>query len=344
MLEPSIYGLWAGKQTARGTKNAAPGKRLVQVGGDFNLARDDGEENYSDLTKYGARTDWVNSVTALGEPAAEATPTELAYLLWLFHGAETVTAVTGPPAAQKHTFTPSTGRGFWATFVKRIGLTQVMRHSMNDCLISRVQIEGSTAAKAVRITPRVLSLDPFEVIAADPAAAMPADKSLLYTDGAGAFTIDGVAIPAQSQFTLVIDDDLSAIYGDDVLALDVAQGNAVVTIGVTLIMEALALAEFNKLVYGTAAPATGTKPLKTVPALGSYSFWLKQRDAAGALNGREFKLTIPGVKWAVPDAPGPAPDGGTAELALAGAMRPVAGQPAYTIDVNTANADVAFTT
>src|SRR4051812_46302998 len=110
MLEPSIYGLWAGKQTARGTKNAAPGKRLVQVGGDFNLARDDGEENYSALSKSGARPDWVNSVTAIGEPACEATPTELAYLLWLFHGAETVTAVTGPPAAQKHSFTPSSGR------------------------------------------------------------------------------------------------------------------------------------------------------------------------------------------------------------------------------------------
>jgi hypothetical protein len=109
-------------------------------------------------------------------------------------------------------------------------------------------------------------------------------------------------------------------------------------------MDALALAEFNKIVYGTAAPVAGTKPLKTVPALGSYLFDLKQRDSAGALNGREFKANIPGVKWAVPDAPGPAPDGGTTELALAGAMRPISGQPPYTLDVYTANADVAFTT
>lgn len=344
MLEPSIYGLWVGKQTAKGTKNAAPGKRLVQVGGDFGLARDDGEENYSDLTKYGARTDWVNSLLGNGEPAVEATPTELAYLLWLFHGAETVTAVTGPPAAQKHTFVPSSGRGHWATFVKRIGLTQIQRHSYNDSLIGRVQIEGSTTAKAVRITPRVLSLDPAELIAADPAAAMPADKSFLYTDGTGTFTIDGVVIPAHSQFTLVIDDDLSPIFGDDVIPLDVIQGNAVVTIGVTLVMEALALARYNAMVYGSPNPAAGTKPLKGVPALGSYSFWLKQRDAAGALNGREFKLTVPGVKWAIPDSPGPAPDGGTAEISLAGAMRPVAAQQPYTIDVNTANTDVAFTT
>lgn len=343
MLEPNIYALWGGKQTAKGTPNVTPTRRLVQVGGDFNMARDDGEENYSDLNKYGARTDWVNNLTGTGEPAVEATPTELAWLLWIFHGAEVVTAVVGPPTAQKHTVTPQTGRGHWATFVRRVGRSIINRHAFNDCLISRVQIEGSTANKAVRITPRVLSLDPMEVLAADPAAAMPADKALLYTDGTGSFTVDTVVIRGQSQFTLVIDEDLTPVYGDDVVPHDFAQGNAVVTIGVTVLMDDVAQARFNALVYGTATPAAGAKPLRTIPALGSYTFWLKQRDAAGALNGREFKLTIPGVKWAIPDAPGPNPDGGSTEIALAGAMRPVTGQPAYTIDVNTANGDVAFT-
>lgn len=343
MLEPNIYALWGGKQTAKGTKNAAPSRRLIQVGGDFNMARDDGEENYSDLTKYGARTDWVNNLTGTGEPNVEATPSELAWLLWVFHGAEVVTSVVGPPTAQKHTFTPQTARGNWATFVRRIGQSIIQRHSFNDCLISRVQIEGSTANKAIRITPRVLCLDPMEVIAADPTAPMPADSALLYTDGTATFTIDTVVVRGQSQFTLVIDEDLTPVYGDDVTPHDFAQGNAVVTIGVTVLFDQVALDRFNALVYGTTAPAAGTKPLKTIPALGSYTFWLKQRTSAGALNGREFKLTIPGVKWAIPDAPGPAPDGGSTELAFAGAMRPTTGNPAYTIDVNTNNADLAFT-
>jgi hypothetical protein len=343
MLEPNIYALWGGKQTAKGTKNATPGKRFVQAGGDFGLNRDDGEENWSDLTKYGGRTDWVNGLLGQGEPSIEGTPTELAWLLWVFHGAEVVTAVVGPPAGSKHTFIPSTGRGHWATFVRRIGNTVLQRHSQNDCLISRVQIEGSTANKAVRITPRILSLDPFEVIAADPAAAMPADKAFLYTDGTASFTIDGTVIRGQSQFTLVIDEDLTPVYGDDVVPHDLAQGNAVVTIGVTILMDDVALAEWNELVYGTATPSVGQKPLRGIPALGSYSFLLQQKDGTGALNGREFELTIPGVKWAIPDAPGPNPDGGTTEIALAGAMRPVAGQPPYTLDVTTDAATVAFT-
>jgi hypothetical protein len=41
------------------------------------------------------------------------------------------------------------------------------------------------------------------------------------------------------------------------------------------------------------------------------------------------------VKWTVPDAPDPNADGGTPELALAGAMRkPEAGTPPYSIDVD----------
>lgn len=341
-LEPNIYGLWVGKQVDKGTPNAAPSKRLVQVGGNFALNRDDGEENYSDLSKYGARTDWVNSLTGGGEPAVEATPEELAYLLWLFHGSEVVTAVAGPPASSKHSFTPQTGRGHWATFVRRIGQSLVQRQRFADSLITRIQIEGSTANKAVRITPRVLCLDPGEVVAADPAAAMPADRALLYTDGSGAFEINGTVIEGQSQFTFVADEDVEPVYGDDVVPHDLAQGTAVVTIGVTLVLDAEALAEYNRLVYGTPNPAAGTKPLRSVPNLGSYAFSLGQRDGAGALNGRGFDLAIPGVKWAVPEAPEPNPDGGATEIALAGAMRPIAGEAPYTLDVYTDPAVVAF--
>lgn len=345
MLEPNIYALWVGKQTAKGTPNATPAKRLVWVGGDFGLSRDDGEERFSDLTKYGARADWVNSLTGQGEPAVEGTPTEFAYLLWLFHGAETVTAVPGPPAASKHSFKPVSGRGHWHTYARRVGQTVLQRTRFADCLITRVQIEGSTQNKAVRITPRVLSLDPGEVLAADPAAAMPTDKTFVYTDAAAMFEIDGIVIRGQSQYTLVIDEDLSATYGDDVVPHDLVQGSAVVTIGVTLKMDADALARWNAHVYGNPAPAATAKPVRSIPALGSYAFSHIQKGSDGATpNGRQFDLDLPGVKWDIPDMPPANAAGGDAEIALAGSMRPVVGQDPYTLDVYTDAAAVAFTT
>lgn len=342
ILEPNYYGLWGAKQSAKGTPAVTLGHRLIQVGGDFNMPRADGEENWSDLTKYGGGTDWVNNLLGQGEPAIEASPTELAWLLWAFHGAETVTPVTGPPTAQKHTFVPSTGRPFWITMHRRVGLNVVQRQQFNDCLITRMQIEGSTANKAVRATPRIISLDPGQVKTSDPVAGVPADKTFLYTDGTASFTIDGVVFSGQSQFSLIIDEALEPVYGDDVVPNELVQGTPSVTIGVTMLMDANALAQYNKIVYGLASPALDAKPLKAIPALGSYSAYLKQRDSAGALNGREFKITLPAasVKWAPPDAPGPAPDGGSTEIALAGTLR----GGAYTLDVNTNNADVTFTT
>jgi hypothetical protein len=344
MLEPNIYGLWVGKQTAKGTENTTPGKRLIWVGGDFGFNRDDGEEKFSDLSKYGDRTDYVNSLTGQGTPAVEASATELAYLLWLFHGAETVEAVEGPPDVQKHTTVPSTSRGHWATFVRRLGLTGIQRHSYIDSMISQVQIEGSTANKVVRITPTVMSLDPAKVVAADPSAAMPTTIPFLYTDGAGAFKCDTFVFKGQGQFTFVANEDLSFVYGDNTIPHDLVQGSPTVTIAVTLLMDSDAQAEWNRLVYGNAAPAAGTKPVRTLPPLGSYEFSLTQTDDAGDPTGLQFDLGVPGVKWAIPDAPGPNPEGGATEIALAGAMRPVAGEDPYTIDVYTEDSVVAFTT
>lgn len=358
ILEPDIYALWGARNTG-GTKGggtpaeAALTRRFVQIGGDFNVTKDQGSQPYSDMSKYGSQVDWVNSVLGNGEPVIEATPTELAWLLWMFHGAETVTAVPGPPAQSKHTFKPSALRGFYGTYFRRVGQTVVQKHRYNESIITRVQIEGSTGQKDVRITPRILSLDPAEVRTADPTIVMPTDRPFLYTDGVGSFTIDGTVFAGQTQFTLVIDDDISPTYGDDVAPFELVSGNPVVTIGATVKVDSNALARWNNLVYGTTTPAAATKPSKQVSTLGSYVFSLKARDATGALTGRQFDLNIPGVRWAIPDAPGPNPEGSDAEIALAGAMRPTGVfNPAtgtwstadpYTIDVYTNSTDVAFT-
>lgn len=345
ILNPSIYGLWVGKQPGKGTPNAAPSRRLVWVSGDFNFTRDDGREAYSDLTKYGTGTDWINSLSGGGSPVIECTPTELAYLLWLYHGAETVTAVTGPPAASKHSYVPSTGRGHWFGAHRRMGGSDLpQRHAYNDCLITGVTVTGSTGDKALKITPAIISLDPGNVIAADPTPGMPTDRCLLFTEAAGALTIDGQVIRAQSAFTFTANEALEPVYADDVVPHDIIAGDAAAGISVTLFFDADGLAEWNRLAYGTATPATGAKPSRAINPLGAWSGSFKQRDNTGALTGRQFDVAMPGLKWNLPDAPGPNAGGGSTEITLTGDMRPITGQPEYTLDVYTASADVAFTT
>jgi hypothetical protein len=341
LQELQIYGLWAGKQTAKGTKNAAPAKRFKQVAGGFNVPRDDGSENYSDASQFTDTLDWINTLVGNGNPGVHCTPEEAGWLWWAMHGGETTTAVTGPPAKTKHTTVPLPGLGHWLTWVQRLGSSTIDRSSHNDCQIGQMVVEGSTANKAVRMTPTVISLDPGEKIAADPAAVMPPKPGMLYTDGTGRFTIDSTVFRGHSQFTLTVNKDLQPVYSDDVVVYDLAIGTAVVTIGVTLYFDTDGLAQWNKLLYGTAAPVAGTKPIKSLPALGSYLFDLRARDAAGAVNGDKFVLTMAGVKWAVPDAPDPNPDGGAGEVALAGAMRKVGGSPAFQVDID--NDSAAYT-
>lgn len=336
MQELNINALAVGKQTAQGTAATTTMRRLKWLGGDVEFSRDDGKEEWSDLGKFGGATDWVNSVSGAGTPGVSATPEELAYLLYLFEGGETTTAVTGPPAKTKHTFVPLPGAGFWTTWFRRIGASQIQRQNFVDSRIGQVVIEGSTAQKAVKITPSVLSLDPAVTVAADPASAatLPPKRPYLYTEGTGSFEIDELVFRGQSQFTFTSNADLSVVYGDDTTGYAVVSGNPGVTLGVTVYLDADGLAEYNRLVYGSATPAAGTKPRKTVSPLGSYGFTLAALEQeTGDPNGDEFSLTVPGVKWAVPNAPAPSQAGGAAEIALAGEMRVVPGEPAYQADV-----------
>jgi hypothetical protein len=334
LQELQIYGLWAGKQTAKGTKQAAPGKRFKQVAGDFKFARADGSENYSDASQYTDTQDWVDTMVGNGNTGVEGTPEELAWLFWAMEGGETTSAVTGPPAKTKHTATPLPGLGYWTTWATRQGSSLVDRLSWNDCQISQIQVEGGTGAKAVRATPTVLSLDPMEQIAADPVQAMPTKSTFLYTDGTGRFTIDGTVIRGHSAFTVVVNKDLQPVYSDDTVVQDLTIGNATITVSVTLYFDQDGRAQWNKLIYGTAAPAVGAKPAHYVTGYGSYLFDLRARDNAGVANGDKFVLTLGRVKWAIPDAPDPNADGGAPEITLAGTMRKQVGQPAYQVDID----------
>jgi hypothetical protein len=335
------------KQTAKGAAaSMATAHRLIWLAGDFNMERDEGSTRFSDLSKFGNLYKWLNSQLGSGEPSFAGTSEELAWLLWIFHGAETVTPITGPPAAQKHTFVPSTGRGHWSSFVRRLGVSEISRQQHVDCLITRLAVEMSTGQKDVRVGLRVLSLDPANVPNpdADPSDTIPTEKVLNYVEGATRFTVDTVVYRGQSACAFTLDEDLQAVYGDDTNPFDLVPGTPSLGLSVTLLFDQATRQMWNTKVYGSATPAAGTKPLKTLSALGSYGFDLQQKDAVGVATGVGFVGAFPNVDWTIPNYPGPALDGGAPEIVLAGVPRQVGGTPAYTLDVKTPNAIVAFTT
>src|ERR1044072_8171749 len=99
---------------------------------------------------------------------------------------------TTPAVRNKHTFVPSASAGFWTTFVRSVGTSTVSRHSLIDCLIGGMTLESSQAQKDMRITPNMLALDPFKIVASDPTAALPTGvdaRPFLYTEATGLFTL-----------------------------------------------------------------------------------------------------------------------------------------------------------
>lgn len=344
-IESNIYALWGRKQSAKGAVAVAPdatnGKRLVQVAGDFAVARDDGSERWSDLTRFGNMTDYVQTIVGNGNPGIEAQPGTLGWLLYVFFGQDTVTGAADP---YQHVFTPSANGGLWATFWKRVGANTVQRQIFRDCKIAGLTLEGSTGAQVVRATPTVLSLDAGEVFTTDPVKALDVDKAFLYHEGSSTFTVNGTVLRGQSQFTVTLDEALAPYYGDDVVPVDLVVGNASIAVAVTLLVDDAGLQQYNQRIYGSATPAAGTKPLKDLDAIGSYSFTITSKNSAGAITpARTFALTIPGVRWSPDLSVPPNPDGGATEISLGGSMRGVAGQPNISITIQNGDANYATT-
>lgn len=332
-LESRSEGVWVAAKTARTTGGATAVKKIKKVGGGVNVNRDDGSENYSDGMRFGDATDFVNSIIGNGNPVAQATPDVAAYLAWLILGSE---AVTGSADPYTHIATPAESGGLWSKWWKKVGVNVgPLRQIADECRMTSLRIEGSSANKVVKLTPTFISLKAGEVFTTDPVAVVLDEVPLNYTEGIGRFDIDGTVYSAHSAFAIVINDNVAPWYGDDVLPDDITFGVATVDIeGVTLLVNAAGLTRYNTQIYGSGSPAAGTMPLTTIPALGSYTVDL-QRGA-----NRQLKIEVPGVKWSPDLSIEGNPDGGPVELALAGQARKVSGEPI--IRITTKSADPAY--
>jgi hypothetical protein len=254
-------------------------------------------------------------------------------------GAPTSTTVGTP---FQHVATPLDTGGFYSTWVKSVGKSTIHRNQFNDCRIQSLRLEASSASKVFKATPTFISLDPGQMLTADPSKVDDGLKPLIYTEGQGNFTIDGQVYTGHSAFAALFSWGLQEWYGDDVAPFDVVNQRATATLeGITIIIDAAGISRYNNQIYGTPSPAANAKPIKQTPFNGSYSALFSRVSPYTGLVSESCKVEFPGVKWS-PDLNIPAnPDGGAVELGLAGEFRKAAGQPPWRI--TTQNPDAAYT-
>lgn len=335
VIETNIESIWFGAQAAKGTPATRPQKHMRKVGGDVDYNRTDGSENYSDLDQFGNAQDFVDSIIGNGNPTIQATPDDLAYILWLFFGSETVTTVGSD---SRHRFVFSSSVPKWFTCWKRVGNEITLRQLFYDCRISSLAVECSSGSKIMRVTPTFMSLSGGRIydVGDEPAIPQSDEDAFLLTEGEGAYLVDGVAMPI-SQFAFTMDRAYSTVPGDGVRAIELAPGNASITCTAQMTINEQGIAHYNRQIYGRAAPTSADSPITTIPQKGS----LRGTIARTSPRARSLVAEIPGVKWSPDIAIAGNPDGGAADMTLSGAMRKVSGQPAISIDV--LNGSAAYT-
>lgn len=335
VIETNIESLWIGVQRAKGTPAPAAQKHLRKVGGDVDFNRADGSENYSDLDQFGGAQDFVDTIVGNGNPVVQATPDDLAYLLWLFFGSETV-ATAGTD--HRHTFRPGSSPSKWFTVWKRVGSEITLRQRFHDCRISQLVIECSAGAKIMRVTPTFVALSGGRLydVGTEPATPQSAEDAFLHTEGEGAYLVDGSAMPI-SQFQVTLDRALTPVPGDGVRYTELAPGTARISCAATMTFNEQGFGQYLKQIYGRADATASDEPVVTIPAIGSLRGTLSRTSP----RTRSLAVDIAGVKWSPDIAIAGNPDGGAADLGLAGEMRKVPTRDAITIDV--VNGSTAYT-
>jgi hypothetical protein len=141
---------WLRSRPGKGTPATVAQKRLAVVGGDLDVNREDGAENFSDLDRFGDSADFVNSLTGGGTLSMQAQASELAYVCWLFFGRTKSSRRSQSASPPKYVFTPGVTTGKWATFWKRVGLSTIFRREVQRLQFQSLRFEGSTANKIVK--------------------------------------------------------------------------------------------------------------------------------------------------------------------------------------------------
>jgi hypothetical protein len=330
-MQANVEAVWFAKQTAQGTAalyNATGVKRGRKVGGDISTARDDGSENYSDGQRFSSASDYVNTVNGSGNPTLQASPEIAGLLFSLSLGADAVgTAVSG---VYPHTITPA-GNSQWFTAWKEVGSASgggQIRQRFEDCKMTSLRFEMSSASKTAKLTPTFTSLKPGRVYDATnvPTATISADEPFLWTEATGTFKINGAGnlagasvIGTISGLAFTINDTVSPWYGDDIFPKDVTYGRGSINIeGLTVLVDTTGLALYNQIMYGTSTPTLGQAPTSTIPATGAFEFTLSRGATTTA---RSLKVQFPNVKWTSDLAIAGNVDGGAVELALGAETR-----------------------
>jgi hypothetical protein len=258
-------------QSAKGTAAAASQYRTRITGGGVAPMRD-----IADIEETtGARlreTAYVSQARAEGSPQMVVRPNFVGLLLYGAMGAK---AVTGAADPYTHTFTLASTLP-WLTAWRM--LANGLFEKFTDCKIVGLHFT-SEAGGLLQVTADILGLSPSYLDAHEATASIETANAFIHADGEGQLAIEGTPVASIESFALDIVNNGALQQGDAVTGYDITEG--LLDITWTSRQALINFGLWNRFHYGSATPASGATPTRSILELG-----------AGGLN---YKFERPGT-------------------------------------------------
>ena len=315
-LRRDAGALWVGKQTAKGVAAADMQKRLPLIEGGLSPMSESAARRFLDGKRFGKKVSFKKQTMVGGELTLLATPEALAFVESCIH---TNDAVTGSNVPYTHAMSSDADDSNWLTFVQRIGTgTTLLRDKFVDCRVVSYQIEGSAGSDdPVTVSVNVIGLSVETAQSADPTPLDdPNDESepYVWTDIAGELEINSAQFSNVSQLSLSVSTGEELYFSDDIKAYDIISGEPSIEFAGTFLVDDDGLDLWNQVHFGTATPAEGDG-ISSTELKGDVT-WNWSYGAASAL--RSATYTLNNVTMNSDSEITPSPEGGAAEIAIAG--------------------------
>lgn len=266
-IESGVGGVWLAKQPAAGTI-APPAQagtvKLRKTGDDaLKAGKVHGQEEYVDGESFANPVIFVDAIGGpIGSQTFQAQIETAGLTLAVCTGVDTVTGIA-PDFT--HTITTSTVQGPMVTMRQKTGVTVgPWRDAFWDARIGKWTWNCGQDQKTAHAMIDLLALKAGDVFAVDPTAADSGTDPFRWEEVEGSITIDGFVYNEIEGETIELDRKLDVHRGDSVAPKAYVPGKGTVMRSFTTLVTDNVLTLMRTALWGSATPADGTSPTKTV--------------------------------------------------------------------------------
>lgn len=355
-LKPEIGKIGVGVQPDKDTKAIQPRKQLRWTAGQINNNREDVSQASGDGKRWGEKINFVDLISGEGNIEHMGVPSHYGFGAACLFGNDTVTS--GPYAGLfKHTINSATNEGPFVSVFREsgsdtLGYKDIFTGAKYTGLTYSAEA-GNGAVNNITSTFLATNSETYEdTFTATDSASGQDHKPSEWAHSRGQLKIGGIndddPICSVNQLEIDIQTGEEGWQGCDSFFHEIISGEATFDVNGTLLITEQTREMFNKYHYGSANPASGTKPTRsTFVASFTWKTIFGDVDSNGDVivnaNLRSVTWTLPSVRYSLDPLPDFSPTGGAAEISFEGEAGATANAELVTIEVVTADEDPYLT-